>query len=70
MKVNYLMRNGYRSTAYVSETAPFKGTDKYTDQQVEVRYDDRLGGWVESIVPTTEEIREEKRSHDIERDEW
>lgn len=45
IKVSYKSLNGYHSKAYVSEHPPHIGTDKYTDDPLEVVPTD--DGWVE-----------------------
>lgn len=45
IKVGYKSLNGYNSKAYVSEHPPHIGTDKYTDEPLEVVPTDY--GWVE-----------------------
>lgn len=48
MKVEYLGRGGYLSTAYVTEEPPHTGTNKHTDAPVEVVWDEEYDGWVEA----------------------
>lgn len=45
IKVGYLTLSGHTSTAYVSEDPPHRGSDKHSDEPLELVWDDEEDLW-------------------------